>query len=407
MSGDTVPEGIFFNVIVPTRERADTLAHCLRTITTQDYPRFRIIVSDNCSRDATSEVVATCADSRITYINPGRRLSMAVHWEFALAHVTDGWVMFIGDDDGLAPGALQRLNQLIHQHRVEAVNSSFSLFVWPGHLPEIPDGKLIVPLIAADTVKSTKTELTRALLGRLPYTKLPWLYNGGAASLELINSARAADGRFFCSQTPDLYSAVALCLKTDRFLSIGYPIAVGGTSRHSTGAANSIATNDEGRRAIAMYMQEDNIPFHPDLIMGKSLEILLYECYLQARHLRSGPPALTLQRQLQVALDRAPAIHRESIAEDCRRMAQRHGLRVPRRRYSPLPWLRRLMPRLQVFVRRVVLNPRDLRAVNVGDAAIASQHVYAFARHGPVPWLLLLTISTIQQLIVKIKLRFE
>jgi hypothetical protein len=100
-------------------------------------------------------------------------------------------------------------------------------------------------------------------------------------------------------------------------------------------------------------------------------------------------------------------MHRESISEDCRRIAQRHGLEVPRRQWSPLTWLQRLLPRLRIFVRRVVLNPRDLQVGNVRDAAIASQHIYAFARHGPVPWFLLLTISAIQQVVMRIKARFE
>jgi hypothetical protein len=154
-----------------------------------------------------------------------------------------------------------------------------------------------------------------------------------------------------------------------------------------------------------MYLQEDNIPFHPDLIMGKSLEILLYECYLQARHLRAGPPAVTLQRQLQVAMDMAPALHRESITEECRQMAQRHGLAAPRRRLNPLQWLRRLSPRLRIFCSRVVLNPVDLRVNNVLDASIASHYVYAFAKHGPFPWALLLAISSLQQLAARIKTR--
>lgn len=400
-------EPITFNVIVPTRERADTLLYCLRTITTQNYPQLRIIVSDNCSLDPTRQVVESFADPRITYINPGRRLSMAVHWEFALSHVTDGWVMFIGDDDGLCPGALERLNQLIQEHGVEVVNSAFGLFVWPGNLPELPAGKLIVPLNTSTMVKDSKRELARALAGFVPYFQLPWLYNGGAASLTLINAARAPDGRFFRSQIPDVYSAVAFCLKSDRFLSVAFPIAIGGTSRHSTGAAISIATNAEGQRAAAMFMLEENIPFHPDLIMGKSTEIFLYECYLQAKHLHPQVDAVSLGGQLQVALELAPAMHRESIVENCREMAQRHGLPSPRRLLRPLTRLRRLLPRLHRFYHRVVLDPTTLAVDNVHDAALAVRVVYGFATEGPLPLWLLLARSLPAQLTASLKGRLQ
>jgi hypothetical protein len=398
-------EQTLFNVIVPTRERADTLLHCLRTITMQDYARLRIIVSDNCSRDHTRQVVESFADPRITYVNPGRRLSMAVHWEYALSHVVDGWVMFIGDDDGLLPGALRTLDQLIRAHGVQAVNSSFGLFVWPDHLAEIPAGKLIVPLTASATTRSTQDDLALAFSGQLQYTQLPWLYNGGAASLDLINAARGGDGRFFRSQTPDLYSAVALSLKTDQYLQVGVPIAIGGTSRHSTGAAESIATDAEGRRAVNLYMQEDNIPFHPSLVLGKSVQIVLYECYLQAAHLHPARPLASLEGQLRVALAVAPAMHRASIAADCRKMAERNGLPPPVARWSPVAWMRRARPRVRRVMRRVVLAPGDFDVRNVHEAALASWHVYAFAMRGPVPRPLLSAISLVTEIASLIRAR--
>lgn len=400
-------EPILFNVIVPTRERADTLLHCLRTITAQEYSRLRIIVSDNCSLDLTRHVVESFVDPRIIYINPGRRLSMALHWEFALGHVTDGWVMFIGDDDGLCPGALEKLNGLVQQHDVEAVNSAFSVFVWPGHLSEIPTGKLVIPLSANTRVMDSKRELARALAGHIPYTALPWLYNGGCASLALINAARGPDGRFFRAQTPDLYSAVAFCLKTDRFLAVDFPVAIGGTSRHSTGAATSIATSDEGRLAAAIYMREENIPFHADLVLGKSVQIVLYECYLQAEHLRSSGHSISLADQLQVALEMAPTMHRDSISEDCRQMAQRHGLPRPSGRQRPLTWILRILPRLHRFFYRVVLDPQTLAVSDVHDAALATRVLYGFATEGPVPLRLLLALSLTRQLVTAFKARLR
>ena len=72
-----------FTIIVPTRERADILIHTLRTCTMQDYDRLSILVSDNYSQDDTRAVVDSLRDPRIKYINPGRRLSMAHHYEFA------------------------------------------------------------------------------------------------------------------------------------------------------------------------------------------------------------------------------------------------------------------------------------------------------------------------------------
>src|SRR6476660_1337418 len=99
-----------FTVIVPTRERADTLPYCLQTIVRQKYDNLQILVSDNFSQDDTEQVVRRVADSRIVYINTGRRIGMARNFEFALSHVKDGWVTYLGDDDGLLPNGLAEAN---------------------------------------------------------------------------------------------------------------------------------------------------------------------------------------------------------------------------------------------------------------------------------------------------------
>jgi hypothetical protein len=51
-------------------------------------------------------VVASFKDPRIRYVNTGKHLSMSHNWEFALSHVEKGYVTFVGDDDGLLPGAI-------------------------------------------------------------------------------------------------------------------------------------------------------------------------------------------------------------------------------------------------------------------------------------------------------------
>jgi len=89
-----MPNDIKFNVIIPTRERADVLVHCLRTVVAQDYENLEIIVSDNHSSDNTWEVVESFGDKRIRYINTGRRLSMSSNWEYALSSVSEGYVGF-------------------------------------------------------------------------------------------------------------------------------------------------------------------------------------------------------------------------------------------------------------------------------------------------------------------------
>ena len=155
---------IKFNVIIPTRERADTLHHCLKTVVAQDYDNLNIIVSDNVSQDNTEEVVKSFRDERINYLKTDKRVSMSHNWEFALAHVDEGYVTFIGDDDALLPGAIEKLASILEDYQFDAVTSPFCLYNWPGNgLTDLPT--MMIPLNEGIEIKDSQKMLKKVLRG--------------------------------------------------------------------------------------------------------------------------------------------------------------------------------------------------------------------------------------------------
>src|ERR1700730_16260932 len=96
------------SLIIPTRERAQTLVFTLASALNQDSQAFEVIVSDNVSKDETCAVVERCMDSRSRYIRTERRLSMCDNYEFALQQARGKYVIFIGDDDAVMPHALDK-----------------------------------------------------------------------------------------------------------------------------------------------------------------------------------------------------------------------------------------------------------------------------------------------------------
>lgn len=391
-----------FNVLIPSRERADTLFHCLRTVVAQRYENVNIIVSDNFSQDNTREVVASFSDTRIRYVNTGRRVSMTANWEFALSHVTDGWVMFLGDDDGLYLGALALLDEAIRAHDVEAVAATAGSFSWPGHFDRYLGGGLVIPLTKGMEVRPTAPDIRRAFAGRLRYNKLPWLYNGGTASINLINRCRDAEGRFFRSSSPDIYSAVALSLATDEYLAIETPFALNGGSRHSTGTAFS-----EGRieEPFLKFAAEDNIPFHETLVPGNSLQITLYEAYLQSWHIHRGRPGFSLADQLRVATMVAPSTQRERVEEQCRAIAAKNGVSFPVGKGRWLHRLRQFGTALGSPYKSLFLEPRTIGVENVYDAAVASTYLYRFVNHQVFPRVMFVVLAYMRRVVAKLKKR--
>lgn len=62
-----------FSVVIPTRERADTLRFALQTCLDQDFEDYEIVVCDNCSSPATKNVVDSFASSRSSITGRPRR----------------------------------------------------------------------------------------------------------------------------------------------------------------------------------------------------------------------------------------------------------------------------------------------------------------------------------------------
>src|SRR5262249_38681440 len=102
-----------FSIVIPTRDRADTLRHTLRTCLAQDFADFEIVVSDNDSSPAVREVVENFADSKIKYIRTRRLLAMSDSWEFALEHAAGEFITVIGSDDGLLLHALTEIDRVL------------------------------------------------------------------------------------------------------------------------------------------------------------------------------------------------------------------------------------------------------------------------------------------------------
>lgn len=366
-------------VIIPTRQRCDVLEFALRTVTAQDYDNLEVIVSDNFSNDDTKGVVTRANDSRIKYLNTGKRLSMSHNWEFALSHVKEGWVTFMGDDDGLLPGGISKIAGIVQTTQAKVIRTEYCTYAWPG-MPEHPQGQLIVPLSDGMEKRNSRQWLHKALAGRAPYSQLPMIYNGGFIHFSVLRRIHDGMGEFFSSVNPDVYTAVAISRLTNDFLFVHAPLAIIGTSRHSNGHSAFSAHRARDPQAYQQFLSEGNIPFHPDMptledgSIPLSLQACVYEAYLQSARLRGGVDDMDHARQLAVILATSGK-HRAMIEIWGQEFAKRHGLDYAgasraAARLRPGLQARALGQKLGRALRSVVTDKLGLR--NVQEASIAA-----------------------------------
>lgn len=295
-------------VIIPTLQRPDTLYWTIRTVIEQNYDNFAIIVSDNFSNDNTPSIVSSFGDSRISYINPGTRLSMSRHWEFALSHIQEGYVTILGDDDGLIPDALSTAARLIARHQVDVIGWRYASYNWPGITPHF-----MIPMGSTYRVIDSKEEINSIFSKNIIHSiQFPSLY-GGFINIALINRLKEKfGGQFFHSRIPDFFSASVVVASVDRYLRLTFPLSINATSKHSTGYAT---VNDKvDQKSIDDLKQNtDNLPFHPQLVFLKSINIAIADALWNAHELIPSFPAPDPKKIISDTLQEA--IHSGSEAK--------------------------------------------------------------------------------------------
>jgi glycosyltransferase involved in cell wall biosynthesis len=297
-----------FTVIIPTRERCDTLHWSLKTCTSQNYENLEIIVSDNFSQDATRDVVEAYRDSRIRYINTGERLSMSHNWEFALAHATGDYVAYVGDDDGLMPNAIEPVLEVINETNTDAFICKKPLYYWPNHLLE--EYRNILVLYTDNTFEKINSgEMLKKMTQFDTMEKSPVIYDGFIRR-EVLEKIKRMSGRFFNSQIPDVYSAAAILGVIPDYYYTRKPFLIQGISGHSTGA--SYLTQGGGSKSAVQFYSEENIPFHPKMRSAPEPNILVAESLLQAQENvetdldYSFDPKVLLQKAMENAVAMSP-----------------------------------------------------------------------------------------------------
>jgi glycosyltransferase involved in cell wall biosynthesis len=265
-----------FSIVIPTRERADTLRHTLRTCLAQDFQDFEVVVSDNDSSPAVREVVESFADPKIKFVRTPHLLAMSDSWEFAVEQAAGEFVTLIGNDDGLLLHALPEIERVLRMTDATILRWDSVCYNWPD-LPEqehAAANALLVPLRQIDEYypirrRAAGPVIADAANGRASYADLPMIYCS-AIHRRWIEQLRARTGRVFQSECPDIYSAFAFASLAGVYCSVAAPLGISGLSGKSNGVAgiylkerSPISQEFRGLNAQAGHQPHPHVPAVP------------------------------------------------------------------------------------------------------------------------------------------------
>jgi glycosyltransferase involved in cell wall biosynthesis len=103
----------FFSVILPTYNRPQLLLTALESIRTQGVQEVEVLIVDDSSGVPYPDL--RLSDACVRYFRLSNNSGVSAARNFGVTHATADWLVFLDDDDQLAPGYLQLLKQHIEQ----------------------------------------------------------------------------------------------------------------------------------------------------------------------------------------------------------------------------------------------------------------------------------------------------
>ena len=266
MTGDARASAPLLSIVIPTRERAETLPSAIATALDQRSRRFEVLVSDNCSHDGTRDIVERIADARLRYVNPGARVSMSDNWEFALRHTAGRYVLFIGDDDGVMPGAIDRLEPLLESSASPIFTWQRATYMWPTAGLGARTGGVPPAQPRADVDIRT---LAQAVMrwGGYGFQRPPSVYHA-VFHRDVLDAIGARAGRVFLTSQPDVFVAFAAPGVTPRALSLDFLVTIIGHSEKSNGGRVAAGPATAQRRWQQLIAEHGAVTLHPSLFPG-------------------------------------------------------------------------------------------------------------------------------------------
>lgn len=228
-----------FSIVVPTRNRADTLKYCLKTCLEQGrFIDYEIIVSDNSDElesVETRKTVEELNNHQIKYFRPPAILSMTANFEFALSKCTGDYLLCIGDDDGILPECLGYVNELITKFDANVIKSPVIVYHWKNAL-QTPNS-LVLPYPTPVTRVNSRSILQKVAHFELGYFNLPMIYYAFVKK-SIVDSVIKQQGSFFGNAAAvDIYSGLVIAHCTTDFVVSDKPFVIAGLSGKSNGSS--------------------------------------------------------------------------------------------------------------------------------------------------------------------------
>lgn len=103
---------MYFSIVIPLYNKQNHIQRAIRSVLTQNYPHFELIIVDDGSTDDSFKIAASITDSRIKIMRQNNQGVSIARNNGVIAAKYD-WIAFLDADDEWLPNFLAEMHQLI------------------------------------------------------------------------------------------------------------------------------------------------------------------------------------------------------------------------------------------------------------------------------------------------------
>jgi glycosyltransferase involved in cell wall biosynthesis len=261
-------------ILIPTKNRYDTLKFAVQTCLNQKYDNLEIIVSDNYSSDNTQNILSEFSDPRLKYQRTDKPLPMIYSWEFALSAVKEeGFVHIMGDDNGITTDAVERVVNIANKTGLKIIHGQPIQYTWPNE--KIINGYVSIPKGEKLYIINSKSALKAAYNLTIGFDRMPTI-NASFVHTSIIQKAKTFfDGKYFIASNPDVCSSIVNAYFEKEYVYSEIPFMINGASVHS----NGMQGGSKSKSGFVIDNIEGGYEYHNSFPPSKSYYMNVYEAF--------------------------------------------------------------------------------------------------------------------------------
>ena len=229
-----------YSVLLPTRNGGPFLRNCIRSILSQDYDDFELVISDNANTDETPEIIAELRDHpKVKAIRLDQPVPVTDNWTAAYTASTGDYTLMMGDDDYLLPDYFRTMDAILERHSFpDCVLYNGYSYVAPGSIEDAPGSFYTPQYFTLGPDMQREAELSSEQKRGIVRDMFRWKVRIPLNMQTTLVGRRAADrieGGFYQPPFPDHYALNSLLLMDARWVVSPEQLVIVGVSPKSFG----------------------------------------------------------------------------------------------------------------------------------------------------------------------------